>query len=86
MNRLAHGLRRIRFEYGLTMTEMAGLLGVHVATVSRIEGGARLGRDWKPDHVAANLGVPVSELMRACPHCHYAPAAGYLCLRCGTSA
>jgi DNA-binding XRE family transcriptional regulator len=86
VNRLAHGLRRIRHEHGLTMSEMASLLGVHVATVSRIESGERLANRWNPDHVAIDLGIPVAELLRACQHCHYAPPAGYQCMRCGTPA
>jgi helix-turn-helix protein len=43
VNRLAYGLRRTRLEYGLNMSQMATILGVHVATVSRIESGERLG-------------------------------------------
>jgi DNA-binding XRE family transcriptional regulator len=83
MNRLAHGLRRARLEYGLNMSEMAAILGVHVATVSRIESGDRQALRWVPEAVAARIGIPVRELLRPCPHCHYVPPSGYQCLRCG---
>jgi DNA-binding XRE family transcriptional regulator len=83
MNRLAYGLRRTRLEYGMNMSEMATILGVHVATVSRIESGQRLANRWVPEAVAARIGIPVRELLRPCPQCHYTPPSGYQCLRCG---
>jgi transcriptional regulator with XRE-family HTH domain len=83
MNRLAYGLRRTRLEFGLNMSEMADILGVHVATVSRIESGDRGLTNWCPEAVAADLGIPVADLLRPCPQCHYAPDPGFLCLRCG---
>jgi uncharacterized paraquat-inducible protein A len=85
VNRLAYGLRRTRLEYGLNMSEMASILGVHVATVSRIESGERLADRWEPEAVAARIGIPVRELLRPCPRCHYAPPSGYQCLRCGSA-
>jgi DNA-binding XRE family transcriptional regulator len=81
---LARGLRRIRRELGLTMRDMAGLLGMDVSTISRIEAERRGVSRWKPSHVAMDLGVPVEELLRACPACCYAPPSGYQCQRCGT--
>ena len=84
VNQLAHGLRRVRYEYGLSMTEMARLLDVNVATVSRIESGRLLATYWRPEDVASDLGVPVDELLRPCPRCRYAPPVGFMCMRCGT--
>src|ERR1700678_791388 len=81
---LARGLRRIRRELGLTMRDMAGLLGMDVSTISRIEADRRGVTRWKPAHVAMDLGVPLEELLRACPVCCYAPPAGFECRRCGT--
>jgi len=81
---LARGLRRIRRELGLTMRDMAGLLGMDVSTISRIEADRRGVTRWKPAHVAMDLGVPLEELLRACPACCYAPPAGFECRRCGT--
>jgi transcriptional regulator with XRE-family HTH domain len=83
MNRLAHGLRRVRHEYGLNMSEMATLLGVHTSTISRVESGERLANHWRPEAVALDSGMPVEELLRACPHCHYSPPDGFVCRRCG---
>ena len=83
MNRLAYGLRRTRLEFGLNMSEMASILGVHVATVSRIESGDRQALRWEPEVVAARIGIPVRELLQPCPRCHYTPYPGYQCLRCG---
>jgi transcriptional regulator with XRE-family HTH domain len=83
VNRLAYGLRRTRLEHGLNMSEMASVLGVHVATVSRIESGERLAIRWVPEAIAAKIGIPVTDLLRACPHCHYSPPDGFLCRRCG---
>ena len=40
---IARGIRRVRLERGLTMHAMAGLLGVHTSTVSRIESGETAG-------------------------------------------
>jgi DNA-binding XRE family transcriptional regulator len=81
MNRLAYGLRRTRLEFGLNMSEMADVLGVHVATVSRIESGDRQALHWVPEVVAAKIGIPVRDLLLPCPRCHYAPHPGFL--RCG---
>src|ERR1700678_2777435 len=80
---LAHGLRRIRRERGLTMRDMAGLLDMDVSTISRIEADRRGVTRWKPAHVAMDLGVPLEELLRACPACCCAPPAGFQCQRCG---
>lgn len=83
MNRLAYGLRRTRLEFRLSMSEMATVLGVRVATVSRIESGDRQALHWVPEAVAARIGIPVRELLQPCPRCRYAPHPGFLCLRCG---
>jgi transcriptional regulator with XRE-family HTH domain len=63
VNRLAYGLRRTRLEHGLNMSEMASVLGVHVATVSRIESGERLAIRWVPEAIAAKIGIPVTDLL-----------------------
>ena len=82
---IARGIRRVRLERGLTMHAMAGLLGVHTSTVSRIESGKRQVRGhWKIHGIAALLGVPVEHLLAACPACGYEPPAGHQCMRCGT--
>jgi DNA-binding XRE family transcriptional regulator len=82
---LARGLRRVRRERGLTMRDMADRLGMDVSTISRIEADRRGVTRWKPAHVAMDLGVPVEELLRACPACCYAPPEGFECRRCGTA-
>ena len=82
---LAYGLRRIRRELGLTMRDMADRLGMDVSTISRIEADRRGVTRWKPAHVAMDLGVPLEELLRACPVCCYAPPEGFECRRCGTA-
>jgi DNA-binding XRE family transcriptional regulator len=81
---LAYGLRRVRRELGLTMRDMAARLGMDVSTISRIEADRRGVTRWKPAHVAMDLGVPVEELLRACPAGCYAPPEGFECQRCGT--
>jgi DNA-binding XRE family transcriptional regulator len=81
---LAYGMRRVRIEHGLTMIEMADAIGVHVSTISRIEAGRRGVTRWRPEHVAADLGVSVEELLRLCHECAYVPQSGYQCLSCGT--
>jgi DNA-binding XRE family transcriptional regulator len=85
VNQLAYGLRRTRIESGMSMRQMASVLGVAPSTISRLEPGERVAGRWNPAHVALDLGLPADELLRPCPHCHYAPPAGYLCLRCGSA-
>jgi len=82
------GIRRIRIERGLTRSQMAELLGVHLSCVSRIEQGKRHAIGWgrTPRTVATLLGVEVSDLLRICDHCSYAPPDGYTCGECGMSA
>lgn len=81
---VARGMRRVRFERGLTLDEVARLLGCDRSKVSRIENGKR--RAPAAEVVADMLGVPVIYLLMPCPQCRYDPAPGFLCLRCGTSA
>jgi transcriptional regulator with XRE-family HTH domain len=79
---IARGLRRIRIERGWQQRDVAALLGVHTATISRIETGVR--RVRRVREVAEQLGVTIGYLTRDCPQCGYQPPAGYQCLRCGT--
>jgi DNA-binding XRE family transcriptional regulator len=79
------GIRRFRIQRGLSMYQMAELLGVHVSGVSRIESGKRNAIGWgrTPRTVATLLGIDVPELLRVCEHCQYRPSTGYQCQWCG---
>jgi hypothetical protein len=81
------GIRRIRMERGLSMDQMAELLGVHGSAVCRIESGKRNAVGWgrTPRTVATLLGIDVPELLRVCEHCQYRPPVGWRCMRCGMS-
>jgi transcriptional regulator with XRE-family HTH domain len=79
------GIRRIRIERGLFMSEIADLLGVNISAVSRIESGKRHAVGWGRTSrtVATLLGVDIRELLRVCQHCGYRPPDGYTCDWCG---
>jgi DNA-binding XRE family transcriptional regulator len=83
---VALGIRRLRFERGLTMWAMGELLGVNTSTISRIESGERRFGYLlvNPRVTAALLGISLVDLLRPCPQCGYEPVAGYLCQACGT--
>jgi DNA-binding XRE family transcriptional regulator len=86
LNRLVRfGIRRIRIERGLSMHEVADLLGVHTSAVCRIESGKRHAVGWGRTSrtVAVLLGVEIRELIRVCEHCGYRPPDGYTCDWCG---
>jgi transcriptional regulator with XRE-family HTH domain len=85
-DQIARGIRRVRIEQGMRLSDVAERLGVHASTVSRIETGIRKGTWIDARTVADRLGVRVGYLLRDCPQCGYEPPAGYRCMRCGTPA
>lgn len=80
---IAYGIRRVRIERGMSQQAVARILECSISHISHIETGKR-GID--PAAVSAALGIPVSELLRPCPNCHYDPPHGYRCVLCGMSA
>jgi transcriptional regulator with XRE-family HTH domain len=80
---LTAGIARLRAERGLSLSQVAAMLGTGRSTLWR----AGSGEDGVPgpEQVAAAFGVTVAELLAPCPHCGGCPAAGYMCLRCRAS-
>jgi transcriptional regulator with XRE-family HTH domain len=76
---LAAGIRRLRTERGLSLSQVAALLGVDRDILCR-DGGI-----LEPGQVAAVFGVTADELLAPCPHCKGCPPAGFACLRCRAS-
>jgi transcriptional regulator with XRE-family HTH domain len=60
---LAHKLRVLRAERGLTLREAASLIGVAKETISDIERGLRHPHDPTLAKIAKGYGVPVEELL-----------------------
>src|SRR5215217_4904065 len=60
---LAHRLRVLRAERGLTLREAASLTGVAKETISDIERGLRHPHDPTIAKIAKGYGVPVDELL-----------------------
>ena len=64
---LAHKLRVLRAERGLTLREAASLTGVAKETISDIERGLRHPHDPTLAKIAKGYGVPVEELIEEPP-------------------
>lgn len=60
----ANGLliRRMREEQGLSLRDLAGRSGVHFASVSRVEVGARNPRARTLKKIADGLGVAITDI------------------------
>lgn len=78
-----YALRTWRARQGVTLAEMARALDCTDGHLSRVERGARLGPT--PGHAAAALGIPATQFLIPCPHCHWNPADGSACEFCGTA-
>ena len=64
---LAHKLRVLRAERGLTLREAASLTGVAKETISDIERGLRRPHDPTLAKIAKGYGVPIEELIEEPP-------------------
>ena len=64
---LAHRLRVLRAERGLTLREAASLTGVAKETISDIERGLRRPHDPTLAKIAKGYGVPIEELIEESP-------------------
>ncbi len=80
---LARAMHRLRMERGMSLREVAALFGLDASNVYRAEAGTR--RPLPAARIAAVFGVTEEEVRRPCPHCGYAPSAGFTCGRCGAS-
>jgi hypothetical protein len=78
---LAAAQRRLRMQRGWSLRDVAVRAGLNASQISRAENGKR--RPLAPAVQAGIFEVDVSEVTRPCPHCGYAPPAGYMCLTCG---
>jgi hypothetical protein len=79
----SRGLRRLRIQRGLTITQMSALIGCSVGQISRVERGQRLAPP--PAFLADRLEITEAQLMALCPVCAYQPAPGRTCQECGSS-
>ena len=81
---VAWAMRRLRRERGMSYREVGQLLGMAASNVCRAEHGERT--PPPAGKVAEAFGVPLAAVLSPCPHCHYSPPTGYMCLRCGITA
>jgi transcriptional regulator with XRE-family HTH domain len=79
---LSRGLRRIRRERELTLTEMGRLIDMSAGQLSRIENGIRVPAD--PGLIAEKLDVTADSLLALCPQCKYDPSPETTCQLCGS--
>jgi transcriptional regulator with XRE-family HTH domain len=77
-------MRRLRLERGWTVAQVGQKVGLNASQISRAENGKR--RPMTIPVICGIFEVTEAEAMIACPHCGYAPPAGYACLRCGIEA
>lgn len=62
LNMNEKSLRRLRLKAGLTQAELAGLIGIHPVTLSRIETGASTTSALVLQRLASALGVSASDI------------------------
>lgn len=77
----AASMKRLRLMRGWTMRQVADRAGLNESQISRAENGKR--KPLTMYQMAGIFEVPIDQVLAACPHCHYAPPPGYLCLTCG---
>lgn len=77
---LAAAMRRLRVQRGWSLSSVAARAGVNESQISRAENGIR--RPMTAAVLAGIFGVTEDEVLAPCPHCHYAPPPGYMCLTC----
>jgi hypothetical protein len=80
---VAAGMRRLRIERGMSLSEAGKLLFMNRGNVHKCESGVR--HPPAAEYVAAAFSVTVAEVLAPCPHCVGRPPAGYECLRCRAS-
>ena len=76
----AASMRRLRLLRGWTLKEVARRSGLDISQISRAENGLR--EPMTMYQMAGVFDVPVTEVLIPCPHCGYAPPAGFMCLTC----
>lgn len=80
--RIAASVLRLRRERGWQQQDLAAWIGVDRATVCRMEHRGTAGHLLR--EVAWAFGVPVRELLAACPVCKLSPPQGFRCQACCT--